>query len=64
MAREAGLGFEMGWLFKHPQPVCLIHDQGTEFMGECFYGLLRQWGVQNASIGVRNPQTKNASCAA
>jgi hypothetical protein len=39
----------------------VIHDQGTEFMGENFQAILRQWGIRNAPIGVRNPQA-NAIC--
>ena len=60
-ARSAALAFETGWLFRYPRPVRLIHDQGTEFMGEGFQALLRQWGIRNAPIGVRNPQA-NAIC--
>ena len=33
----------------------------TEFMGEGFQALLRQRGIQNAPIGVRNPKA-NAVC--
>ncbi len=60
-ARAAAQAFETGWLFCYPRPVRLIHDQGTEFMGEGFQALLRQWGNRNAPIGVRNPQA-NAVC--
>ena len=60
-AKAAAQAFETGWLFRYPRPVRLIHDQGTEFMGEGFQALLRQWGIRNAPIGVRNPQA-NAVC--
>jgi hypothetical protein len=33
-AQDAANAFEMNWLFKYPQPVRVIHDQGTEFMGD------------------------------
>ncbi len=47
---------------KYPWTERLIHDQGTEFMGEAFQALLRQWEIWNAPIlGLRNPQV-NALC--
>jgi transposase InsO family protein len=60
-AQSAATAFEVGWLFRYPRPVRVIHDQGTEFMGENFQAILRQWGIRNAPIGVRNPQA-NAIC--
>ena len=60
-AQPAAQAFKISWLFKYPRPVCLIHDQGTVFMGEAFQASLRQWGIRNAPIGVRNPQA-NAVC--
>ena len=60
-ARAAAAAFETGWLLRYPRPVRLIHDQGTEFMGEDFQALLRQWGIRDTLIGVRNPQA-NAVC--
>jgi hypothetical protein len=59
-AQDAANAFEMNWLFKYPRPVRIIHDQGTEFMGDNFQSLLRRWGIRNAPISVRNPQA-NAS---
>jgi hypothetical protein len=41
--------------------VCIIHDQGTEFMLEAFQAMFRQWGIWKAPIGVYNPQA-NAVC--
>ena len=60
-ARAAAQAFETRWLFCYPRPEQLIHDQCTEFMGEGFQASLRQWGIRNAPIGVRNPQA-NAVC--
>ena len=60
-ALDAANAFEMNWLFKYPRPVRVIHDQGTEFMGDNFQSLLRRWGIRNAPISVRNPQA-NAVC--
>ena len=60
-AQDAANAFEMNWLFKYPRPVRVIHDQGTEFMGDNFQTLLRRWGIRNAPISVRNPQA-NAVC--
>jgi hypothetical protein len=39
-ARAAAAAFEVGWLLRYPQPVRLIHDQGTEFTGEDFQALV------------------------
>ena len=33
---DSAKAFEMNWLFKYPKPVRVIHDQGTEFVGENF----------------------------
>lgn len=60
-ARVAAAAFEMGWLLRYPRPVRSIHDQGTEFMGEDFQALLRQWGIRDTLIEVQNPQA-NAVC--
>jgi transposase InsO family protein len=60
-AQDAANAFEMNWLFKYPRPVQIIHDQGTEFMGDNFQSLLQRWGIRNAPISVRNPQA-NAVC--
>ena len=50
-ARAAAQAFETGWLLRFLRPVRLIHDQGTEFMGEDFQALLRQWGIRDTLIG-------------
>lgn len=51
MTTKAAHSFEMGWLFKYPQPVwVIVHDQGTEFMGEDFQALLRQWEFQTPHL--------------
>ena len=42
------------WLTKFPRPLRTIHDQGTEFKGPEFTSLLKQFGIQNVSITVRN----------
>ena len=39
----------------------VIHDQGTEFMGDNFQVLLRQWSIRKFPISVRSPQA-NAAC--
>ena len=47
------------WLTKFPRPLRTIHDQGTEFKGPEFTSLLKQFGIQNVSITVRNPQANS-----
>ena len=47
------------WLTKFPRPLRTIHDQGTEFKGPEFTSLLKQFGIQNVSISVRNPQANS-----
>ena len=47
------------WLTKFPRPLRTIHDQGTEFKGPEFISLLKQFGIQNVSITVRNPQANS-----
>ena len=60
-ANDAATALETGWLFRYPRPMRIVHDQGTEFMGDQFQRILRQWGIRNAPISVRNPQA-NAVC--
>ena len=39
-AAECARAFENGWLSDYLCPVCVIHDQGLEFMGSGFQDLL------------------------
>jgi hypothetical protein len=60
-ADAAALAVEIGWLYRYPRPVRMIHDQGPEYMGLAFEAMLNRWGIANVPIGVRNPQA-NAIC--
>ena len=63
MKRMQKKAFEMNYLLEYPRRVGLrvINDQGTEFMGDNFQALLRQWGIRNARISLRNLQS-NVVC--
>ena len=39
--------FEVGWLSRYPRPVRVVHDHGTEFMGQAFQDLLRRAGTKS-----------------
>jgi hypothetical protein len=60
-ASHAALKFSNTWLACYPRPICVIHDQGTEFVGIRFQQLLQQEGIQSVPTTVRNPQA-NAVC--
>ena len=53
---ECAKAFENGWLLRYLRPVCVIHDQGWEFMGSAFQDLLRQAGIKSVPTTARNPQ--------
>ena len=44
------------WLSRYPWPTRVIHDNGTEFMGE-FQHLLLQLGIKSVPTTVKNPQS-------
>ena len=48
--------FAVGWLSRYPRPVQVVHDQGTEFMGQAFQDLLRRAGIKSVPTTARNPQ--------
>ena len=60
-AALSAYAFEIGWLFRYPRPVRVIHDQGNEFQGLPFQNLLRLYGILDVPTSVRNPQA-NAIC--
>ena len=53
---ECARAFENGWLSRYPQPVHVIHDQGSEFMGSAFQDLLRRAGIKSVPTTAHNPQ--------
>ena len=55
-AAECARAFENGWLSRYPRPVCVIHDQGSEFMGSAFQDLLHRAGIKSVPMMARNPQ--------
>ena len=55
-AAECARAFENGWLSHYPCPLCVIHDQGSEFMGSAFQDLLCQAGIKSEPTMAHNPQ--------
>ena len=53
---ECARAFENGWLLHYPRPVCVIHNQGSEFMGSAFQDLLHRVGIKSVPMTARNPQ--------
>ena len=53
--------FHNTWLARYPQPECVIHDNGTEFTGYEFQGLLEKLGINPSNKTTKNPQL-NAIC--
>ena len=53
--------FRNCWLSRYPKPNKCIHDNGGEFIGAPFLGLLRSAGIQSRPTTVKNPQA-NAIC--
>jgi transposase InsO family protein len=58
---HVGLQFENTWLARYPRPIFVIHDQGTEFMGEGFQLVLTRHNIRGRATTVKNPQA-NAVC--
>jgi hypothetical protein len=44
------------WLYRYPQPVDCLHDNGTEFVSTEFQELLQSYGIQSKLTTVKNPQ--------
>ena len=53
--------FHNTWLARYPQPERVIHDNGGEFTGQEFQGLLYNLGTNSSVKTVKNPQS-NAIC--
>ena len=53
---ECARAFENGWLSCYPCPVCVIHDQRSEFMGSAFQDLLHRAGIKSVLTTACNPQ--------
>ena len=53
--------FHNTWLARYPQPERVIHNNGREFTGQEFQGLLYNLGIKPAGITIKNPQS-NAIC--
>jgi transposase InsO family protein len=52
---------ENAWFSRYPRPKVCVHDQGPEFMGDAFTTYLRNNGVKDKPVSVKNP-TANAIC--
>jgi len=50
------IAFDQQWVFKFPQPLKFIHDNGREFVGMEFQEMLATYGVQAVITTVANPQ--------
>ena len=55
-ASECAQAFDTDWLARYPQPVRVIHDQGSEFTGSVFQELLARAGIKTSPATSRNPQ--------
>jgi transposase InsO family protein len=53
--------FENNWLAQYPRPVCVIFDQGGEFVGRPFRSMLIHNGIRPVAMTTKNPQS-NAVC--
>ena len=47
--------FNNTWLARHPQPKSVIHDNGGEFTGQEFQGLLYNLGIKPSRTTIKNP---------
>ena len=48
--------FQSYWLSRYPKPNKCIHDNGGEFIGALFLGLLRYALIQSKPTTLKNPQ--------
>ena len=46
MSENVARRFHNTWLVRYPQPECVIHDNGREFTGQEFQGLLYNLGIK------------------
>ena len=53
--------FENCWLSRYPRCNRCVYDNGGEFIGWPFQGLLQRTGIKNVTTTVKNPQS-NAIC--
>ena len=53
--------FHNTWIARYPQPERVIHNNGREFTGQKFQGLLYILGIKPSGAKVKNPQS-NAIC--
>ena len=58
---QVSLQFENTWLSRYPRPLNCTHDQGGEFIGWEFQGMLARHGIQSRPTTAKNPQA-NAIC--
>ena len=61
MSKNVAMRFHNTWLARYPQPERVIHDNGGEFTGQEFQGLLYNLGMKPSGTTVDNPQS-NAIC--
>ena len=59
-AENISRSFHNTWLARYPQPEHAIHDNGKEFTGHEFQGLLEKLGIKPYNTTTKNPQS-NAS---
>jgi hypothetical protein len=48
--------FDITWLCRYPRPLRVIHDLGSEFVGNEFQELLQSYGIKSKPITAKNPQ--------
>ena len=52
--------FLIGWLYRHPRPHTVVHDNVGEFMGYEFQQVLYKWGINVKPTTVNNPRANSA----
>ena len=60
-AKHVGQQFENAWLSRYPFPNRCIHDNGGEFIGQCFKAICIKHSIDFVPTTVKNPQS-NAIC--
>ena len=51
--------FDQEWLYQHPRPERVIHDNGNEFLGAEFQEMLHSFDITPKSTTVKNPQANS-----
>ena len=51
--------FDKNWLCRYPRPLQVIHDNGSEFIGQEFQEMLHSYGITIKPTSVKNPQANS-----